>query len=102
MADNNDHRYLQQSQIGQNVGLFLGALMDRWIAISTSAAEPVAVLYYDERARYAICFGLLYFLAGAVAVDTILQRYWPYATKLSDKKMSGIEDFREVTRYEKS
>ncbi|KAF2157779.1 glycosyltransferase family 4 protein [Myriangium duriaei CBS 260.36] len=79
--------------LGQNVGLFLGALMDRWVQLVTTAqsAQPK----YSNR-RYALCFALVYFLVGAVAVDTVLQKYWPELAKLSDVKMSDMADFESV------
>ncbi|KAH0294534.1 glycosyltransferase family 4 protein, partial [Aureobasidium sp. EXF-3399] len=82
--------------LGQNVGLFLGALMDRWINIVMSARQPPIEIYFDDRARYGICFGLLYFLFGAVAVDVVLQRFWPLAVQLPDRKISTLEGYSEV------
>ncbi|KAG9511882.1 glycosyltransferase family 4 protein, partial [Aureobasidium melanogenum] len=82
--------------LGQNVGLFLAALMDRWVDIVMSARKPDIVTYFDDRARYGICFGLLYFLLGAVAVDSVLQKYWPLATRLSDTKIIDMDGFRRV------
>lgn len=78
--------------------------MDHWIQLAMSARNPQALIYFDCRARYGICFGLLYFLGAAVAVDAVLQRYWPYATKLSDERIVDIDHFgrimREEERYE--
>jgi len=88
-------------QLGQNVGLFLGALMDHWVQLAMSARNPQALVYANCRARYAICFGLLYFLGAAVAVDTVLQRYWPYATKLSDERIEDINHLGKVLDKEK-
>ncbi|KAG9748080.1 glycosyltransferase family 4 protein, partial [Aureobasidium melanogenum] len=77
--------------LGQNVGLFLGALMDRWIDLVMSARRPEIVTYFDNRARYGICFGVLYFLFGAVAVDLVLQKYWPLTIELPNHKIADLE-----------
>ena len=75
--------------------------MDRWIDIVMSARTPQIVTYFDDRARYGLCFGLLYFLLGALAVDFVLQRYWPYAMKLPDDKLTGLDDFRRISESER-
>ncbi|KAI5203258.1 hypothetical protein E4T38_05187, partial [Aureobasidium subglaciale] len=87
--------------LGQNVGLFLGALMDRWIDVVMSARQPVIVTYFDDRARYGICFGLLYFLFGAVSVDLVLQKYWPLATELPDCKIDSLDAYNEIKQKQK-
>ncbi|KAJ9624030.1 hypothetical protein H2203_005477 [Taxawa tesnikishii (nom. ined.)] len=91
------YRY-SRYDLAQNVGLFLGALMDRWITIAMSARKPEANFYSNATTRYALCFGLLYFLLGAVAVDIVLQRYWPYATMLSKERLTSLEDFARITQ----
>jgi hypothetical protein len=78
------------------VGLFLGALMDRWIDVVMSAKQPRVEIYFDDRARYGICFGLLYFLFGAVAVDLVLQKFWPRAIELLGRKIPTLEVYNEV------
>jgi len=83
-------------KLGQNVGLFLAALMDRWVSIVMSARTPEILTYYDARARYAVCFGLLYFLLGAVAVDTVLQRYWALALQISSERLGNVDDLHRV------
>ena len=93
------YRY-SKYDLGQNIGLFLGALMDRLIDISMSARKPPVLLYYDDRAKYGICFGILYFLCGAVAVDIVLQHYWPFARALSDKKLTNIDAYKHVLKDE--
>jgi hypothetical protein len=93
------YRY-SKYDLGQNVGLFLAALMDRLIDISMSARKPAILLYYDDQARYAICFGLLYFLSGAVAVDIVLQHYWPFARVLSDEKITSLDKYKTIIRNE--
>ena len=70
--------------------------MDRWIDIVMSARRPMIEIYFDDRARYGICFGLLYFLFGAVAVDIVLQKFWPLAIELPDRKISSLEIYHEV------
>jgi hypothetical protein len=70
--------------------------MDRWIDIVMSAKQPRVEIYFDDRARYGICFGLLYFLFGAVAVDLVLQKFWPRAIELPDRKIPTLEVCNEV------
>ncbi|KAH0279928.1 glycosyltransferase family 4 protein, partial [Aureobasidium melanogenum] len=82
--------------LGQNVGLFLGALMDRWIDLVMSARRPEIVTYFDDRARYGICFGVLYFLFGAVAVDLVLQKYWPLMDVLPGTKIADLDAYAEA------
>ncbi|KAG9880485.1 glycosyltransferase family 4 protein, partial [Aureobasidium melanogenum] len=82
--------------LGQNVGLFLGALMDRWIDLVMSSRRPEIVTYFDDRARYGICFGVLYFLFGAVAVDLVLQKYWPLTIELPNHKIADLEVYAEA------
>lgn len=65
-----------------------------------SARRPAAIQYFDDRARYGICFGLLYFLCGAVAVDIVLQHYWPYARMLSEKKLTNLDDYSHIIKSE--
>lgn len=92
--------------IGQNVGLFLGALMDRWVQIVMShrpIAAPInadGTRDADRTQKYALCFGLLYFLFGAVFVDIVLQRYWPYMAQLSSEKLAEVADFDRVKESE--
>ena len=74
--------------------------MDRWIDIAMSARRPFIVVYFNDRARYGICFGLLYFLFGAVAVDVVLQKYWPYATQLPNKKITDLDAYHRITENE--
>ncbi|KAK5011641.1 hypothetical protein LTR28_010812, partial [Elasticomyces elasticus] len=78
--------------LGQNVGLFLIALLDRWVAITMSARQPQINLYADSRARYGIAFGLLYFLTSAIAVDALLQRYWSQAAGTSKERLLDLLD----------
>ncbi|GAM86496.1 hypothetical protein ANO11243_045100 [Dothideomycetidae sp. 11243] len=86
--------------LGQNIGLFLGALMDRWVSLVMSARFPQAGLYSVCTNKYALCFGLLYFLLGAVSVDIVLAKYWPEMAKLSDVKLAEVADFEKVRQNE--
>lgn len=82
--------------LAQNVGLFLIALVDRWVAVSMSANGVVVNVYYDARARYGIAFGLLYFLLCAVSLDVVLQRYWGKTGRRSSEKLANIFDFEKT------
>ncbi|KAJ6262524.1 hypothetical protein Dda_3335 [Drechslerella dactyloides] len=75
--------------VAQNVTLFIIALLDRWVAIAMSANGFVGNLYIEFRARYGIAFGLLYFLSGAIALDSHVQRYRGAMTKKSKEKLKG-------------
>lgn len=88
--------------LAQNVGLFLIALLDRWIAISMSANGHVINVYYNVRARYGIAFGLLYFLLCAVSLDVVLQRYWGKTGRRSSEKLGNIFDFEATEASETS
>lgn len=65
-----------------------------------SARTPQPVEYINTRSHYGICFGLLYFLCGAVVVDIVLQRCWLYATKLSTERLTGLDDYTRVLNDE--
>lgn len=78
--------------LGQNIGLFSIALLDRWVSITMSARQPQVNLYFDSRARYGIAFGLLYFLTSAIAVDALLQRYWSQMAGTSKEKLLDLLD----------
>ena len=70
--------------------------MDRWIDLVMSARRPEIVTYFDDRARYGICFGVLYFLFGAVAVDLVLQKYWPLMDVLPGTKIADLDAYAEA------
>ncbi|PNS18882.1 hypothetical protein CAC42_5421 [Sphaceloma murrayae] len=87
--------------IGQNVGLFLGALMDRWVLLVMShRPQNISEDELDDRLKYALCFGLLYFLFGAVSVDVVLQKYWPLLAQMSNEKMAEVADFDRIKEKE--
>ncbi|KAI9744746.1 MAG: hypothetical protein M1818_001671 [Claussenomyces sp. TS43310] len=88
--------------LAQNVGLFLVALLDRWVAVSMSANGFVVNVYYNVRARYGIAFGLLYFLLCAVSLDIVLQRYWGKTGRRSSEKLGNIFDFEATEASETS
>ena len=78
--------------MGQNVGLFLVALIDRWIAITMSARQGRANLYFNVKARYGIACGLIYFLLCAITLDSLLQQYWGTTGRRSDAVLGSIEE----------
>jgi len=86
--------------LAQNVGLFLIALLDRWVAISMSANGHVVNVYFNARARYGVAFSLLYFLLCAVSLDVVLQRYWGKTGRRSSMKLGNIFDFEETEAKE--
>ncbi|KAL6866269.1 hypothetical protein ACO1O0_002376 [Amphichorda felina] len=84
--------------MGQNLGLFLVALMDRWVSIVMGARLPRPSMYVDSRSRYGICFCILYFCASVMLLDATLQKYWEVSFKLSEEKLINHEHALEVTR----
>ncbi|KAG8411014.1 hypothetical protein J3459_016736 [Metarhizium acridum] len=83
--------------LGQNLGLFLVALMDRWVSIIMSnGGHPGRSIYTDSRARYAICFCVLYFLIGVVVLDLTLQKYWTLRFTLSKDKLVNHRHAQDV------
>jgi hypothetical protein len=84
--------------LGQNLGLFLVALMDRWVSIVMGARLPRPSIYIDSRSRYGICLCILYFCASVMLLDATLQNYWEVSFKLSEEKLTNHEHAREVAK----
>ncbi|PNY28004.1 Uncharacterized protein TCAP_02071 [Tolypocladium capitatum] len=84
--------------LGQNLGLFLVALMDRWVSIIMGAREPHTSIYTDHRARYGICFCILYFCFSVMLLDVVLQDYWSLRFVLSKEKLVDYRHSRMVAR----
>lgn len=84
--------------IGQNLGLFLIALMDRWIMMVMSARQPYPSMYTDSRSRYGIWLAIVYFCLSAMILDATLQKYWSHRYEVSNKKMSGLADAERIER----
>ncbi|KAK4191033.1 family 4 putative glycosyltransferase [Podospora australis] len=84
--------------IGQNVGLFLICLMDRWVSITMAANSPPIDYFTTFTSRYAICFAILYFCAGVMTLDNTLREYWKIKYELSDEKLATCEDAEIVAR----
>ncbi|KAM0270259.1 hypothetical protein ACHAQH_009489 [Verticillium albo-atrum] len=82
--------------LGQNLGLFLVALLDRWIMMAMSARDPYPNIYTDDRARYAFCFAIIYFCLGAMTLDTALYKYWGVRDKLSEEKLRHLDQAKRV------
>lgn len=82
--------------IGQNVALFLIALMDRWVALVMSGRGPTISLYTDARSRYGLCLCIAYFCFSVMSLDATLQKYWPDRFKLSDEKLVNFEHAQHV------
>lgn len=85
-------------QIGQNVGLFLIFLMDRWVSIVTASSSTPISLFSDYTSRYAICFAITYFCFSVMVLDATLQGYWKATFELSDEKVSNLEEAAQVTK----
>lgn len=93
-----------KNDIGYNTVMFVATLLDRWVAITMSAAgEGPLNLYAEPRNRFAIAFALSYFLSSAVALDYQLQFCWTAVVATSTKSItsSGMldsEEGREMNR----
>lgn len=85
---------LAKNDIGVNLALFLIALMDRWVNIVMNIREPIPSMYFDMRARYGICLGLIYFCVAVMALDATLEGYWKDMFELSETKLSDLEQAR--------
>ncbi|KAH6612969.1 hypothetical protein C7974DRAFT_428732 [Boeremia exigua] len=89
------YRY-SRYDIGQNVGLFLLALLDRLVSTVMSARLPLAQAFKTTSTRYAIGFALLHFLCGAVAVDVVLQKQWGFVASSSKKKLKDLNEVNQA------
>ncbi|KAI7424007.1 glycosyltransferase family 4 protein [Hortaea werneckii] len=90
-----NYRY-SRYDLGQNVGLFLAALLDRLVSVVMSARGHEPTAFNNPRNRYAICFALLHFLGGALAVDVVLQRCWGAISVMSNEKLGSVDDLNRV------
>ncbi|VTO81727.1 unnamed protein product [Fusarium graminearum] len=93
---------LARHDIGQNLALFLIALMDRWIMMAMSARQPYPSIYTDSRSRYGIWLSIVYFCLSAMIPDATLQKYWSHRYDTSHEKMSGLEDAERTERQVES
>ncbi|KAK0386712.1 hypothetical protein NLU13_6547 [Sarocladium strictum] len=84
--------------LAQNLGLFLVALMDRWVAIVMAARKPSPTIYTDARSRYGVCFALLYFCFSVMLLDTTLQKYWSVRFEPSTDKLEDLDHARLVAK----
>jgi hypothetical protein len=71
--------------------------MDRWVDVITSLREPNASIYIDERSRYSIGLGILYFCSAMLALDSTLYEYWSDRYKLSEEKLTDPSNAKHVT-----
>ncbi|KAK0701536.1 hypothetical protein B0T21DRAFT_417089 [Apiosordaria backusii] len=84
--------------IGQNVGLFLICLMDRWVSIAMAANSPPIDTFIDFTSRYAICFAILYFCASVMMLDSMLREYWKAKYDLSEERLASCGQADGVVR----
>jgi hypothetical protein len=83
--------------IGQNLALFLVALMDRWVALAMQGRKPQVSMYTDFRARYGLCLCLLYFCFSVMTLDVTLQSYWEGIFKHSEEKLLDFEHAQKIS-----
>lgn len=84
--------------LGQNLGLFLVALLDRWIMLIMGARKPYPSIYLDLRSRYAFCFCIVYFCLGSMVLDATLFKYWSIRDDLSQEKLLDLAHAQRVAR----
>jgi hypothetical protein len=84
--------------MAQSLGFFLAALMDNWVAVTMSARRTTLRSYTQEKSRYVMGLGVLYFLMSAIAVDATLVPYWKKISESSGEKLLDAEHARIVTR----
>lgn len=87
---------LARWDIGQNLGLFLVALLDRWIMLAMGARKPYPSIYTDQRARYGFCFCIIYFCLGSLILDVTLFKYWSVRDTLSEDKLANLDHAKQV------
>ncbi|KAH7239890.1 uncharacterized protein BKA55DRAFT_706140 [Fusarium redolens] len=87
---------LARFDIGQNLGLFLVALMDRWLMMVWSAGGPYPSIYTDPRSRYGLCLCIVYFCVGAMLLDSTLHEYWALKDNISKEKLRDLEHAQEL------
>lgn len=103
--------------IGQSVGLFLIALMDRWVGIVMEGRSPRPNLYGgypvttsnpfntpdgtnknsdNPQPRYAVCFDLIYFCLSVMILDMVLQNYWGFRFEASKEPLRDFAHSQAV------
>ena len=81
-----------KNDIAYNSVMFIAALLDRWVAITMSAAGDGPLnLYASPRNRFAIAFALSYFLISAVALDYQLQFCWTALAATSTERIVSLK-----------
>ncbi|VBB79640.1 Putative Glycosyltransferase Family 4 [Podospora comata] len=83
--------------IGQNVGLFLICLMDRWVSIAMAANSAPIDYFTTFTSRYAICFAILYFCASVMMLDSMLREYWKAKYDLSEERLGSLREAEDVS-----
>nr|CAD70539.1 hypothetical protein [Neurospora crassa] len=89
--------------IGQNVGLFLVCLLDRWVSIVMSGSGNANV-FSNFTSRYAICFAILYFCLSIMVLDVTIKKYWQFSYDLpkgilsSDAELFALRQKWQQTR----
>ncbi|KAH6983617.1 hypothetical protein BKA56DRAFT_672274 [Ilyonectria sp. MPI-CAGE-AT-0026] len=89
---------LARYDVGQTLGLFLVALMDRWVMIVWCASGPCPSIYTDSRARYGICLCIIYFCVAAMLLDSTLHKYWGLRDRISKDKLRDFEHAQNLAK----
>ncbi|KAH8683480.1 hypothetical protein BGZ61DRAFT_590307 [Ilyonectria robusta] len=89
---------LARYDVGQTLGLFLVALMDRWVMMVWSAGGPYEVIYRDPRARFGICLAIIYFCVAAMLLDSTLYKYWGLRDTISKEKLRNFDHAQNLAK----
>ncbi|KAH7159653.1 hypothetical protein B0J13DRAFT_110305 [Dactylonectria estremocensis] len=89
---------LARYDVGQTLGLFLVALMDRWVMMVWSAGGPYPSIYSDSRSRYGICLCIIYFCIAAMLLDSTLYKYWGLRDQISKEKLRDFEHAQSLAQ----
>jgi hypothetical protein len=75
---------------------FVIALIDKWVALITGGSIVGLSDASSERFRFAVGFGLAYYLIGAVFLDGVSQPLWQISQKNLDQAIVSLESLQEA------
>ncbi|KAJ5908940.1 hypothetical protein N7495_001622 [Penicillium taxi] len=75
---------------------FIIALMDKWTALITGEALVGLSTASSSDYRLSVGFGLAYYLAGALFLDTVSQPLWTSVNERTNKEISSLDSLRDV------
>jgi hypothetical protein len=84
------------SEVWLGVLYFVIALLDKWVAIFSGQSIVGLSDANSEDFRFAVGFGLAYYLFGAVALDSVAQPLWTAANKRDAVPIANLEAYETV------